>query len=231
MGSHLQNKVQCVHPHHSRNMKGINVICTQCGVDQHRLNFKSKMVKGKMKAICQKCRQLDIRKEKLRESNSIKCKSSLRMIENPTRAESLLYDALKRNNIPVRPQVIMYGFILDFYMRKSRIAIEVDGGYHNEKSQKIYDEGRTNILNHRGIRVIRFTNEEIINDIDSVIRKIEVHKNSSKLPIEKSRTTKKKSNVNKIMVMLESGASVEDLTEAIREIVGYGKSQETAVLR
>ena len=55
------------------------------------------------------------------------------------------------------------------------LLIEVDGGYHGDQEQKKYDEARTGLLNELGYEVIRFSNEEIINNTNkavAVIRKL-----------------------------------------------------------
>ena len=63
-------------------------------------------------------------------------------------------------------------YIADFYCHSIKLVIEVDGGIHKSKDQKEYDIGRDDDLNAYGIRVIRFTNEEVKNDIDFVIQEI-----------------------------------------------------------
>ena len=67
-----------------------------------------------------------------------------------------------------RPAILFIFFIVDFYCHKYKL--EIDGGYH--KTQVDYDEGRTSELERFGIRVIRFTNEEVMNDIDRVVEEI-----------------------------------------------------------
>ena len=53
-----------------------------------------------------------------------------------------------------------------------KLVVEIDGGYHFGKEQQLIDEGRTEWLNELGIKVIRFTNEEVLNDIEKVLLKI-----------------------------------------------------------
>jgi very-short-patch-repair endonuclease len=53
------------------------------------------------------------------------------------------------------------------------LVIEVDGAVHDETSQKERDEQRTIILKRLGIKEIRFTNDEVINRTDQVVKKIE----------------------------------------------------------
>lgn len=66
-------------------------------------------------------------------------------------------------------------YIVDFYCAKLRLVIEVDGGVHENKNQKKYDEQRTRFLNAYGLglTVIRFRNEEVINEFEKVCKKIE----------------------------------------------------------
>ncbi len=62
-------------------------------------------------------------------------------------------------------------FVLDFYCPVCRLAIEADGGQHNEE-QKEYDARRTEYMNARDIRVLRFWNNEILENIEAVWEKI-----------------------------------------------------------
>ena len=64
-------------------------------------------------------------------------------------------------------------FIADFYCHKAKIIIEVDGGYHDIPEQYLYDRNRENELNELGLKVVRFTNEEVLNSIEKVLRTIE----------------------------------------------------------
>jgi very-short-patch-repair endonuclease len=53
------------------------------------------------------------------------------------------------------------------------LVIEVDGGIHELPENKDYDIGRSEIMNDFGITVVRFSNEQIINEIDKIIKEIE----------------------------------------------------------
>ena len=61
-------------------------------------------------------------------------------------------------------------FILDFYCSELNLAIEIDGNSHNKK--KYYDEARDLFLKQVGIKTIRFTNDEVLNNIENVKRMI-----------------------------------------------------------
>ncbi|MDP8204226.1 MAG: endonuclease domain-containing protein [Candidatus Tenebribacter mawsonii] len=58
-------------------------------------------------------------------------------------------------------------FIADFYCHKRRLIIEIDGGIHEQ--QQDYDKLRTEIINKLGFKVIRFKNEQVLNNLDMVI--------------------------------------------------------------
>ncbi|SCY38780.1 Protein of unknown function [Novosphingobium aromaticivorans] len=61
-------------------------------------------------------------------------------------------------------------YICDFVSREKRLVIELDGGQHASAVE--FDERRTRFLNERGYRVIRFWNNEVIENIDGVLQVI-----------------------------------------------------------
>jgi very-short-patch-repair endonuclease len=92
-----------------------------------------------------------------------------------TNSELTLWEKLKGKQVlglRFRPQHPIDIFIADFYCHPIKLLIEVDGGIHKTTEQKEYDIGRTAELNYWGIEVIRFTNEEVEINIDSVVDKI-----------------------------------------------------------
>jgi very-short-patch-repair endonuclease len=93
-----------------------------------------------------------------------------------TLAELILWEKLKNKNIfktKFRRQHPVDIFIVDFYCNEHKLVTEVDGEIHNNKELKEYDSGRTAELNKFGLRVIRFTNDQVLYNIDSVISKIQ----------------------------------------------------------
>ena len=92
----------------------------------------------------------------------------------PTEAESVLWKFLRRKALgkPFRRQHIIGEYIADFLCLPAQLVIEIDGGYHQEPHQQTYDDQRTKWLKERGFEVIRFTNEEVLGDIESVLHKI-----------------------------------------------------------
>ena len=92
-----------------------------------------------------------------------------------TEAEEALWSVLRQNgvaNLHFRRQHPIGRFILDFYCASRRLAIEVDGPVHDE--QRHYDEARTEALQRMNIRVLRFRNEEVLSNLPSVVRRIEL---------------------------------------------------------
>lgn len=91
---------------------------------------------------------------------------------NMTEAETLLWSKLRNNQLGVRfkAQHPIDIFIADFYCHKLKLVLEIDGEIH--KLNKDYDEGRTAELGYLEIRVIRFTNEEIENNMELVLCRI-----------------------------------------------------------
>ena len=95
--------------------------------------------------------------------------------DNLTVAENLLWQALKGNKIEglkFRRQHPVHLYITDFYCHKLKLVIEIDGAYHNTNDQRILDLERTNDLESQGLKVIRFSNEEVENNLNEVIKKI-----------------------------------------------------------
>ena len=97
-----------------------------------------------------------------------------RMRKEPTDAEAALWELLRDKKLgdKFRRQHLIDDFIVDFVCLSKNLVIEVDGGYHNDLTQKEYDQQRTLYLNEKGFRVIRFTNEEVLGNTEAVLTKI-----------------------------------------------------------
>ncbi len=61
-------------------------------------------------------------------------------------------------------------YIVDFYCSKLKLVIEVDGGQHFEEKQIWYDKERTAFLAGLGLKVLRFSNLDVFNNMDGVMR-------------------------------------------------------------
>jgi very-short-patch-repair endonuclease len=97
-----------------------------------------------------------------------------------TEAEKLLWSRLRARQlegIKCRRQVPMSGCVVDFAALESRLIIEIDGGQHAESVDA--DSARTAVLQKAGYHVIRFWNNDVLNNIDGVLEAIaqELHLN------------------------------------------------------
>ena len=99
--------------------------------------------------------------------------------DNMTTCEKLLWERLKLKQIcglRFRRQHPIIFFIADFYCHEARLVIEIDGEIHTQRRE--YDDGRSAEMEKYFIKVIRFTNSEVENNIDNVIRVIEAEVNN-----------------------------------------------------
>ena len=95
-----------------------------------------------------------------------------------TEAEKILWSCLRNRKFygfKFRRQHPVSDFIADFYCHEANLVVEVDGEYHNDSEQRAYDENRTYHLKELRIKVIRFTNSEVINNLDYVLHEISTH--------------------------------------------------------
>ncbi|HNX66142.1 MAG TPA: endonuclease domain-containing protein [Bacteroidales bacterium] len=102
-------------------------------------------------------------------------KRAIRLRKDQTEAEKIIWQSLRRRQIEglrFRRQHPINNFVADFYCHEAKLVIEIDGGVHDDPEQKEKDLARQQIINDFGIKVLRFKNEEIFNDIESVIIKI-----------------------------------------------------------
>ncbi|SEQ42960.1 ATP-dependent DNA helicase RecG [Hyunsoonleella jejuensis] len=94
--------------------------------------------------------------------------------KHSTEAERALWESLRGKKLDhkFRRQHIIDEFIVDFICIEKNLIIEIDGGYHTTIEQKEADELRTKILNEIGFKVIRFTNKQVLGDLDNVLNYI-----------------------------------------------------------
>ena len=91
-----------------------------------------------------------------------------------TEAEEALWSNLRNrqlNGMKFFRQYSLGPYILDFYCPKSNIAVEVDGGQHTTDEKRAYDKARSEYLEVQGIRVLRFWNNEVLQNIAGVLRR------------------------------------------------------------
>ena len=100
---------------------------------------------------------------------------------NPTPAENKLWQVLRKRQIAdtrFRRQHPINPYIVDFCCPRLKLVIEVDGGQHLD--QKEYDQYRTDYLESKGYQVLRFWNNEVLNDLIVVVQVIEKAINKKK---------------------------------------------------
>jgi len=92
----------------------------------------------------------------------------------PTHEEIILWSYLRENQLGLkfRRQHPVSIYIVDFYCHKLKFVIEVDGLIHQNDDVKRNDEERQKRLEALGLKVLRFSNEEIKHNISSVVEKI-----------------------------------------------------------
>ncbi len=90
-----------------------------------------------------------------------------------TKAEKILWKYLRGRkfmNLKFRRQHVIEGFVVDFYCHELKLGIEVDGGIHSERKE--YDDLRQGIIESEGIKIIRFSNEEVLKDTTLALQKL-----------------------------------------------------------
>lgn len=105
------------------------------------------------------------------EYNSQNIQIAKNMRSNMTKEEVKLWNILRAKrfyNYKFKRQVPIGNYIVDFLCKEKNLIVEIDGGQHNEKLNKIKDIKRTNYLESKGYKVIRFWNNEVWNNIEGV---------------------------------------------------------------
>ena len=96
--------------------------------------------------------------------------------KNMTKEEKhLWYDFLKKLPCTVHRQYNIENYIVDFYVAEKKVVIEVDGTQHLTRKQKPEDEKRDYTLSLRGIQVLRYSNESINKDFNTIVNDILMH--------------------------------------------------------
>jgi cyclase len=95
--------------------------------------------------------------------------------KNMTDAEKILWGYLKAkpNGFKFRRQHPLGIYIADFYCHKLKLVIELDGSVHDNEDVKQNDAIRQKLIEEDGLTVMRFKNEEVMNNIQNVLRQLE----------------------------------------------------------
>lgn len=93
-----------------------------------------------------------------------------------TEAEAVLWEMLRRKNLEAgfSRQHIIGDYIVDFVCLPNKLIIEVDGDYHNQEEIAEADAIRTSLLSEFGFQVIRFTNEEVLENSEEILKQVKV---------------------------------------------------------
>lgn len=95
--------------------------------------------------------------------------------KNETKAEKLLWRKLRNRRLggfKFLRQHPIKGYVVDFYCHEVRLVVELEGTIHDLPSQKTYDEERFKSLRSRKLDILRFRNDAVMEDVDSVLRQI-----------------------------------------------------------
>jgi leucyl-tRNA synthetase len=91
-----------------------------------------------------------------------------------TPAEKIIWHQIRNTKLGVRfrRQQVINNYIVDFVAFSSKLVVEIDGEYHNSPEQQVYDAKRTAVLEELGFKVIRFTNDQVFENLHYVIETI-----------------------------------------------------------
>jgi len=95
--------------------------------------------------------------------------------KNSTPQERTMWNMLRNHQfygLEFKRQYPIGDYIVDFICREKKLVVEIDGGQHNEDLNIRADSVRTQYLNNKGYKVIRFWNSDIDNNIESVYKEL-----------------------------------------------------------
>ncbi len=129
------------------------------------------------------------RKKELRKVAKVVCRD---LRKNSTPAEKIFWEAIRNKKLNgkkfYRQHPLFYDitgkesfFVADFYCHEEKLIIELDGRYHEYRLNE--DTKRTEILNNLGLKVLRFKNNDVINNLNDVLNKINKHFSIKKLRV------------------------------------------------
>ncbi len=108
--------------------------------------------------------------------------------KNQTIAEQIIWSKIRNKKLGgfrFTRQYSIGRYIADFYCSKANKIVEIDGKVHEERDRKEYDKIREEVIKTHGIKIIRFTNDEIVSNLEEVLRRLlEILNSSSQVHIE-----------------------------------------------
>ena len=108
--------------------------------------------------------------------DSAKVNAAKQQRRTMTMAERLLWQQVRANRLGgfhFRRQQIVAGYIVDFYCHAAGLVVEVDGPIHEQ--QRDYDNERDDALSNLGFRIMRFSNNDVLHNLDAVLDRILRH--------------------------------------------------------
>lgn len=115
----------------------------------------------------------------LNSKNQIPVRRELR--KNQTETEKIIWDKLRNRrflNLKFRRQYGIGNYIADFYCSSLKLVVELDGGQHFTEEGLEYDKIREEFMKSLGIKTLRFNNNEVLNNIEEILIKIETFTSS-----------------------------------------------------
>ena len=109
-------------------------------------------------------------------SNSFTFQRAVELRNKMTKAEAVLWEYLRNNRfkgLKFRRQHPAGRFIVDFYCHKHKLVIELDGNIRELPSVKENDRNREEELRAFGLNIIRFSNKDVLQNIDATLKKLE----------------------------------------------------------
>lgn len=107
------------------------------------------------------------------EQNKNLKKNAQALRKSMTKEEALLwYQFLCRSEFRFRRQYIIGNYIVDFYCHQAKLVVELDGSQHYTQEEQEYDQRRTAYLEQQGIKVIRFSNLDVLRRFHDVCEEI-----------------------------------------------------------
>ena len=102
-------------------------------------------------------------------SGKVLCARELR--RDMTESEATLWKELRGNHLDgwhFRRQQIICGYIVDFYCHEAALILEIDGPVHEQQAEA--DHERENVLEHNGLRILRFSNQQVLEQLPVVLQ-------------------------------------------------------------
>jgi len=106
---------------------------------------------------------------------SEKKERSRELRRNMTPAEREFWEIVRDrrlHSLKFRRQQVIDGFIIDFYCDSLGLCVEIDGGVHDSLEQAVYDREREEVLRLRGLTLLRFKNQEVLENRETFLERL-----------------------------------------------------------